>query len=131
MVNDPISNFLIKLKNAARANSGVVSVPHSALIESIANILEKEGYLKSVTKRRKKNQKFIDVELASVSDRQSKVIDIERVSKSSKRVYAGFRDIRPYKNGFGRSVLSTSKGLMTDLEARKARLGGEVLFKIW
>jgi small subunit ribosomal protein S8 len=131
MVTDPISNFVTRLKNSVLAKRSALSIDHSNVLEHIAAVLEKEGYLKTLSKKRKKNQKVLDLELALASDGSFKLTDIVRVSKSSKRVYLGFRDLRPYKNGYGRYILSTPKGIMTDIDAKKSRLGGEVLAKVW
>ena len=127
---DPISDFIIKIKNAARVNHETVTTPYSNLKEAIANLLVAEGFLASVDKKKKGAKRDLEVAIAYV-DGVAKLTDIVRVSKPSKRVYMKSVNIRSFKNGFGRIVLTTPKGLMTDRDARKEKLGGEVLFKVW
>jgi len=127
---DQISNMINMIKNASRVGHESIVVPHSNLKLSIADCLVKEGYLKYATKRTKKGFPVIELGLLYV-DGEGKVNGVERVSKSSCRVYKGAREIRPTRNGHGLMVLSTPKGILTDKEARKEMVGGEVLFKIW
>lgn len=130
MVKDSVSNLIIKLKNAGNAGNVMTEVPYSKLIEAILSLLEKEGYIKSFTKKGKKLIKSIDVELA-YEDGKSKIEGVERISKLSKRAYAGVAGMRPVRSGYGLLVVSTPKGILTSTEAKKANVGGEVLFKIW
>ncbi len=131
MVTDPISDYIIKIKNAAIVGKhDVIVFPYSNIKAAITDLLEKEGFIKNVTKKVKKGNKTIEVELVFVGEK-AKVEGVERISKPSKRVYAGSTSVAPVKNGFGRVVISTSKGVMTDKDARKEKVGGELLFKIW
>jgi len=125
---DQIANMMNMIKNAGRAGHEFVVVPHSKLKFSIAECLVKEGYLKGVSKKTKKGFPTIELELAYVEDGVPKVIGVDRVSKSSCRVYKGVKDI---KRSHGLTILSTPKGVLTDKEARKEMVGGEVLFKLW
>lgn len=118
------------IKNASRAGHESTFVPYSKIKHSIAECLVKEGYLKSVEKRVKKGHPILELGIAYV-DGTPKVTDVERVSKSSKRVYKGVKEIKPTRNGFGLMVLTTPKGILTDKQARKEMVGGEVLFKVW
>jgi len=127
---DPIADFLIKMKNAGLVGKEAISVPHSAIKESIATILEKTGFIKAVNKKKRNNQKLLEIEL-SYEGKTPRISEVKRVSKPSRRVYQSFKDLRPFKNGLGITVLSTPKGILTDSEARKEKSGGEVLFKIW
>lgn len=127
---DQISNMINMIKNANRVGREFVVVPHSKIKQSIADCLVKEGYLKSVTKKTKKGFPVLELTLSYVEG-EPKVIGTERVSKSSRRVYIGAKDIKPTRNGHGLTVLSTPKGILTGKEARKEMVGGEVLFKIW
>ncbi len=108
-----------------------VSFPLSKMTLSIAELLEKEGYLKEVTKKGKKIQKTIEATLVYDDKKHPRVTDVKRVSKLSKRVYAGVADIKSVRSGYGMLVLTTPKGVMTDKQARAEKVGGEVLFKIW
>jgi small subunit ribosomal protein S8 len=130
MVTDPISNFIIALKNAAHAKKASVRVPYSQVKESIANVLAREGYLASVEKKGKKTRNHLEVEVA-FENGKARIEGVKRVSKPSQRVYYGVRDIKPIRHGYGRISLSTPQGVMTGDEARKARVGGEALFIIW
>jgi small subunit ribosomal protein S8 len=131
MTTDPISDMIIQIKNASMVGKPSVSLPFSNLKMEIAKVLEREGYIKSVVKKGKKIKKVLACDLIYNEDKKSKVIDVLRVSKPSRRVYIGTKEIKPVKQGYGLMVLSTPKGIMTDSEARKANVGGEVLFKIW
>ena len=128
---DQIANMMNMIKNASVVRHEFVVVPHSKIKFSIAECLMKEGYLKSVTKKTKKGFPIIELGLAYSEDGEPKVSGIDRISKSSCRVYKGVKDIRTTKNGYGLTVLSTPKGILTDRQARKEMVGGEVLFKLW
>ena len=128
MVTDPVSDLIIRLKNAGRVHKESVALPYSKLKEAIANVLVTEGYLKSVSK--KKTSSNLEIVL-NYHNGESKIKDVERISKSSRRVYKGFEDIHPTKGGFGQTIFSTPKGILTDRQAIKEKVGGEVLFKIW
>ncbi|MBK5215934.1 MAG: 30S ribosomal protein S8 [Candidatus Pacebacteria bacterium] len=125
---DQIANMMNMIKNAGRAKHEFVVVPHSKVKFAIAECLVKEGYLKSVAKKMKKGFPIIEVELKYSEDGTPKITSTDRVSKSSCRVYRGVKDI---KRSYGLTVLSTSKGILTEKDARKEMVGGEVLFKIF
>jgi small subunit ribosomal protein S8 len=140
MVTDPIADFITRINNASAAKKASVSMPYSTLKESIAHVLNKAGYVKTVESKGKKIVKTLEVELAYIPAPASSganvvgepvVHGVDRVSKPSRRIYQKAKDIRPFKNGFGNVVLSTPKGIMLDVDARKQKVGGEVLFKIW
>lgn len=127
---DHIADMITRIKNAGDVGKEVISFPYSKIKYEIANLLQKEGYLKSVSKKGKKITKFIEVGLA-YDEGASKIHGVERVSKLSKRVYQKKTDIRPVKYGAGLIVLTTPKGVLTGVQARKEGVGGEALFKIW
>jgi small subunit ribosomal protein S8 len=129
MVGDPIADFITRLKTAGKARKESISLPYSKLKEAIANVLVVDGYLKSVSAK-KKDTGILEVTL-NYHDGVSKIKDVERVSKSSRRVYKGFAEIHPARGGVGKMILSTPKGILTDRQAMKEKVGGEVLFKIW
>ena len=129
MVKDVIANLIVKLKNGGTAGKASVSVPLSKLSLAILSLLEKEGYIKAFTK--KENPREIEVELAYDEDKAPKISYTERVSKLSKRTYSGAKELRSVRSGFGMQVLTTPKGIMSDREAKKNNVGGEILFKIW
>ncbi len=128
MVTDPISDLIIRIQNAARAKKASVTVLHSKFSESVAYLLKKAGYLSSVEKQKDKRELVLGL---VYFDGESRIHGVERISKPSKRLYQKSRDIRSYRSGFGNIILSTPKGVLTDVEARKLKVGGEILFKIW
>jgi len=126
---DPISNFTTQLKNAGQAGLESVSAPFSNLKMEIAELLKKEGYLTQVTKKGKKIKKVLYCELA-YEGKEPRINDVERISKPSKRVYIGSKELSSVLRSNGIAVLSTPKGLMTAREARQQKVGGEFLFKV-
>ena len=136
MITDPIADFITRINNASKAKKLSVSMPYSAFKESVAHALSKAGYVKAVEKKGKTVIKTLEIELAYVNASNNNIGEavvqgVDRVSKPSRRIYQKAKDIRPYKNGFGNVVLSTPKGILLDVEAKKLKVGGEVLFKIW
>ena len=127
---DPLSDMIVRIKNATDSKKESVVFPYSKLKLSILDLLQKEGYIKSFGKKGKKVVKFIEVVLA-YDGKDGKINGVKRVSKSSKRVYVGSKEVKKVKNGLGSLVLSTPKGIMTDKMAREAKTGGEALFEIW
>lgn len=128
---DKISNLIIGIKNAGAVNKENASVPYSDFKMEIANVLKKEGFIKTASKKGKKTEKTIEIGIAYLKDNTPRVINVDRISKPSKRIYLGVNDIRPVKGGKGVLVLSTPKGILTDKEAKAQNVGGEALFKIW
>jgi small subunit ribosomal protein S8 len=131
MMTDPISDMIIRLKNAAMAGRDIVSMPQSAVKVAIANKLKERHILSSVDPRGKKTEKTLEVTLARTEGGEYRFKDVKRVSKPGKRVYLGAGDIRPVQGGTGSLVLSTPKGILFGSEARKENVGGEALFEIW
>jgi small subunit ribosomal protein S8 len=126
MVTDPISDLLIRLQNASRVNKTSVSVPYSTMKHSIAKVLEASGY---ITDTSKKDDLLV---MSLVYKNGSPAISgVKRISKPSRRMYMGVRDVHPIKNGHGLLMLSTPAGVMSGKEAKQKRVGGEVLFEIW
>lgn len=131
MVTDPISNMLVSMKNSSAVAKGTVVVPFSSVKYAIAQCLQQHGFISSVSKKTQKNNvPVLEINLAYAGD-GAKIHDVKRISKPSRRVYMGVRDIRPVKNGHGLMVLSTPKGILSDKDARKEQVGGEALFMIW
>ena len=128
MIADPISDFIIRLQNASRAGKGSVVLPQSKMKHAIAQVLEREGYL-AVVEAPKKGAP-LSVSLAYKNGKPA-ITGVKRVSKPSRRLYMGVRDIRPVLRGHGLVLLSTPKGILTGKEAQEARVGGEILFEIW
>ncbi|OIP65219.1 MAG: 30S ribosomal protein S8 [Candidatus Yonathbacteria bacterium CG10_big_fil_rev_8_21_14_0_10_43_136] len=129
-MHDPISDMLIRIKNGGTAGKEIVEMPFSNVKEAIAKVLFTEGYITSYAKKGKKVQKTLEVGIA-YEGKTPRVSDLARMSKPSRRFYLGADEIKPIKNGFGLMVMSTPKGIMTGADAKKGRVGGEALFKIW
>ncbi|MSU45372.1 MAG: 30S ribosomal protein S8 [Candidatus Zambryskibacteria bacterium] len=127
---DTISDMIIRMKNAGDSKKESVIFPYSKLKLAILEVLFKEGFVSSFGKKGKKVAKFIEVVL-SYEDGESKIHGVERVSKSSKRIYSKSKDIKKVKSGMGSLIISTPQGIMTDKQAKIAKVGGEALFTIW
>ncbi len=127
---DSIANMIIMIKNAGLARKESVIFPYSKMKNAIAECLKKEGYVSEVTKKVKKGQPMLEVSLVYI-DKKPKIEHAERVSKQSRRVYYGMKDIHSVRNGSGILILSTPKGILSGKEARKEQVGGEALFKLW
>ncbi|MDX2253414.1 MAG: 30S ribosomal protein S8 [Nitrospira sp.] len=131
MLTDPISDLLIRLKNGAQRRHETVAVPTSRLKRAILEILKREGYVEAIEEQVHDGHPMLTVRLRYVAEGQPMITGLERISKPGRRVYVGSKDIPKVLNGIGMSILSTSKGIMTDQESRKNKLGGEVLCSIW
>lgn len=128
---DTLSNMLNSIKTAGRAGKTMIEIPHSKLKAAVLECLKKEGYINSFKiENNKKGFPMLLVQLAYNGDKP-RVNEISRISKPSRRMYSKAKELKPFKNGFGRIILSTPKGIMTEKEARSEQVGGEVLFKIW
>ncbi len=128
---DTLANMLIAMKNGSAVTKGTVVVPFSNIKYAIAQCLQKSGFIEGASKKtEKKNMPVLEINLA-YNESGAKIHDVKRISKPSRRVYMGVRDMRPVKNGHGMVVLSTPKGIMSDKEAKKEQVGGEALFMIW
>ena len=124
---DPIADMLTRIRNANSAKHKTVDVPNSKMKTAIAEILFKEGYIKSFELINNENQGIIRITL-KYDEKGARVIDgIKRISKPGLRVYAGKEELPRVLNGLGTAIISTSKGLKTDKEDREAGIGGEVL----
>ena len=128
---DPIADMLTRIRNANSAKHKTVDVPSSKMKTAIAEILFKEGYIKSFEIISDENQGNIRISL-QYDEKGTRVIDgIKRISKPGLRVYANKEELPKVLNGLGTAIISTSQGLKTDKEAREAGIGGEVLAYIW
>ncbi len=128
---DPISNMLITMKNASMVSKETVVIPFSKLKYAIAQCLKEQGFIVNASKKTEKNNiSVLEIQLAYTPE-GPKIHDVKRMSKQSRRMYTGVKEIRPVKNGFGITVFSTPKGILSDKQARKEQVGGEVLFTMW
>ena len=130
-MNDPISDFLTRLRNASRARLYECVAPHSKLKESIASILKNDGYVTDYSVADdSRGHKTIVVKMKYV-DGSPVITDLQRVSKPGRRLYYSYTEIPRVLNGLGISILSTSNGLMKDQDCRRNKAGGELICKIW
>jgi small subunit ribosomal protein S8 len=130
-VSDPIADFLVRIRNAQKARFDKVDMPASRLKASIARILKEEGYIKNFKVIKDDKQGILRIQLKYGDDRTSAIAGMKRVSRPGRRVYAGHSDLARVMGGLGISIVSTSKGLMTDRNARKEHVGGEILCNVW
>lgn len=131
MVNDPIGDFVNRLKNAGAVNKENIEVPYSKLKHAVADKLVAAGFISSAKLQGKKVKKMLAVSLAYEDGGRSMIRDVKRISKPGRRMYKAVHEIMPVKFGKGKLILSTPKGILTGEEARKANVGGEELFAIW
>jgi len=129
MVGDKISNLIISLKNASMIEKETITVSGYKLYASILDVLQNKGFIDSYKADKKTGE--ILVTLKYDENDVPAISDVKRVSKLSKRVYKGSKEIFPVKNGYGTTVVSTPNGVISDDEARKQNVGGELLFQIW
>jgi small subunit ribosomal protein S8 len=132
-MTDPIADMLTRIRNANAAMFDSVKMPSSKLKESLAKVLQKEGFIASytVTQDLSKPGATLEINLKYSEDRKKTIIGIKRVSKPGLRIYKKCDEMPKVLGGVGVAVVSTSHGLMTDRQARKAKLGGEVLCYVW
>ncbi len=131
-MTDPIADMLTRIRNANTAKHDTVDVPASKMKISIAEILLKEGYIKSFEIEEVGSFKNIHITLKYGKDKNTRIITgLKRISKPGLRVYANTEELPRVLGGLGTAIISTNKGILTDKEARKANVGGEVLAFIW
>ena len=131
VVTDPIADMLTRIRNANQMKYTEVLVPTSKLKVQIANILKNEGYINGYKLVDSENGSMMNIELKYGAKKERVITGLKRISKPGLRVYAKKEEIPTVLNGLGIAIISTSKGLMVDREARKQNLGGEVLAYIW
>jgi small subunit ribosomal protein S8 len=129
-MTDPIADMIIRVKNAFMANKADVSIPHSKVKEAVAKILESEGYVENFEVKPTVPQKTIEVKLKYIGKIPA-ITQVRRLSKPGRRMYATSKDIPKSLGGYGVTIVSTSKGVVTDSQARKLNVGGELLCQIW
>ena len=132
MMTDPIADMLTRIRNAVRVERRFVDVPASKLKRGVAEVLKREGYIWDFEEQEVEGEpaKQLRIELKYGPNGERVIQTIKRVSKPGCRVYSKSRDLRPVLNGLGISILSTSRGVVSDREARQQKLGGEVLCEI-
>lgn len=130
-LSDPIANALTKIRNALKARKETVDISFSKLLEELLTILKGRGYIRNFKLMKDNKGGILKVYLRYTPTRQPVISGLERISKPGLRIYVNKNDIPRVKGGLGLAILTTSKGLMTDKEAREANVGGEILCYIW
>ena len=131
MNNDPVADLVTRLRNAGVVGKATVSMPFSNFKMAIAEKLKDAGYVRAVEKKGKKVRKTLAVVLKYDEKGKSAIQGVKRISKPGRRIYKSVLEIMPIRFGHGALLLTTPKGIMTDKEARKEKIGGEALFEIW
>ena len=130
-INDPLSDLIARIKNAAMRKRSKVSTPASKLRQRVLDVLQDEGYIRGYTLVQQPGEfPTFEIEL-KYFDGEPVIAEIARVSKPGRRVYSSIKDLKPIKNGLGISILSTPKGVMSDNAARDQNVGGEVLIRVY
>lgn len=130
-INDPIGDMLVRLRNANQRHHDKVNMPSSRPKEAVAKVLKKEGYLKDYKVIKDNKKKSLVIFLKYGPKGESLINQITRVSKPGRRIYRGVKELGKVLDGLGTAVISTSKGIMSDKECRKLRVGGELICHIW
>ncbi len=130
-MSDPIADMLTRIRNAAKARFNSVDIPGSKLKNELAKIMKDEGFIRNYKFVKDGKQGILRVYLKYGSDRESVIYGLKRVSKPSRRVYVKGKNVKPVMNGMGVTILSTSKGIMSDKKARSENVGGEIICNIW
>jgi len=130
-ISDPIADMLTRIRNAAKAKFDSVDIPGSVVKTEMAKVLRDQGFIRNYKFVKDNKQGILRVYLKYGHGQKSVILGLQRVSRPSRRVYVKSKDVRPVLNGMGVAILSTSRGVMTDKQARQANLGGEVLCQVW
>ncbi|MGM0426294.1 MAG: 30S ribosomal protein S8 [Thermodesulfobacteriota bacterium] len=130
-MTDPLADMLTRIRNALRASHELVNIPSSKLKINVAKVLKSEGYIKNFRIISDSQHRYIRVFLKYDNEGNPIIEQLQRVSKPSCRVYKKHDEIPEALNGYGISIVSTSKGLMSDKEAKKEKVGGEILCAVW
>lgn len=137
VATDPIAQMLTSIRNALAVKKEVVVVPFSKIKFEIAKILEREKFIERVEKKKRKIKKgkakpkpVLEIFLKYEKEMPA-ISGIRRISKPGQRIYLPYREIKKVKGGYGISIISTSKGLMTDKEAKRKKIGGEIICEVW
>ena len=126
-ITDPIADMLTRVRNAGKARLNSVDIPGSKIKTEIAKVMKSEGYIRNYKFIKDNKQGILRVYLKYGDDQSHVIQKIQRVSKPSRRVYLDVRNVKPFYYGMGISILSTSKGILTDKQARQEHVGGEIL----
>ncbi|MDP6979828.1 MAG: 30S ribosomal protein S8 [Myxococcota bacterium] len=131
MMTDPVSDMLTRIRNAGRARHAETRCPASKLKQAVAGVLKNEGFISDVREEGEGAKKELVLTIRYADDGRMMIDEVHRVSTPGCRVYAAADEVKKVRNGLGMSILSTSKGVMCDRDAREAGIGGEVLCEVW
>ncbi len=129
-ITDPIADMLTRIRNAQRIRHEEVAIPASKLKSAVARILKREGYIRDFAVENNEGKKMLKVQLKYAANTPV-ITDLQRISRPGRRLYIGAKEKAPGRGGIGVTILSTSRGVMTEFEARKQNIGGEVLCRVW
>ena len=130
-MTDPIADMLIRIRNAQAVKKDTVQIPFSHIKYQIAKVLEQRKFIKGIELKGRKTRKVLGLTLKYDKEKESVIVGLKRVSKPGLRTYAAAQKIRRIRSGRGIAILSTSAGIMSDSDARRKNIGGEVLCEIW
>jgi len=130
-MSDPLADMLTRIRNAGKAKLTSVDIPGSQMKAALANVMKEEGFIRNYKFIKDNKQGIIRIYLKYDRNESHAIYGLERISKPSRRVYIKNKEVKPVLNGIGISVLSTSRGIMTDKQARQQNVGGELICKIW
>jgi small subunit ribosomal protein S8 len=131
MMTDPIADLLTRIRNANKALMGTVAIPHSRYKEEITRVLKEEGYIKGYEVMGEGVRRSLVVSLKYLSGKERAIEGLDRVSKPGKRVYVGHDEIKAGRGRIGMAILSTPRGVLTEAEARRQKVGGEWICTVW
>ncbi|HIO90336.1 MAG TPA: 30S ribosomal protein S8 [Campylobacterales bacterium] len=131
MVNDLVSDALTRIRNASMRKLEVTTLLYSRLVESVVKIFQEKGYIESFSIIEDGNKKFIKVILKYDDNGNTVISELKKISKPGRRVYKPANEIKKFKNGYGTIIVSTSKGVLSNDDAHKEGIGGEVICSIW
>ncbi len=131
MINDLVADSITRIRNAAMRKLDVTTLMHSKLVEAVMVVFQNKGYIESFNVVENGNKKFIKVVIKYDNNGKSVITEVKKISKPGRRVYKGINDMKLFKNGYGTIVVSTSKGVLSNEDAHKAGVGGELLCSIW
>jgi small subunit ribosomal protein S8 len=124
-------DMLTRIRNAQAARHEKLKVPYSKMDMSIARLLADNKFIHAAEKKGRMPKRFIEIHLKYKSKKESPISGVKFVSTPARKVYLGYKHLRPVRSGYGLSIVSTPKGIMTSKEARKNTVGGQILFEIW
>lgn len=131
MMTDPIADMLTRIRNALLMKHEQVTVPYSRMKEAVLKIIAETGFIKGYEVLGESIRKQLVVQLKYAGDGKGVIANLKRVSKPSRRIFSTYEDLKPYRRGFGVQILSTSRGVLSDEDARRQKVGGEIIMEIW